>query len=285
MGFSLKGLIFGDDSPAVESKFSENIENVTDLLSKTTQNVDMESEANSSASNKLKVSGVTASGKGSKVNVSVEQSASAQAIAKLDTLITSIINSDADAETKLDALLNVNNASTNDGAILTDAGIKDNTEINIKNSTKLQAIQELNMNLRAIASAVAANELEISNIKASGEDSEINIQILQSVESRSEDIIDLVNEATQGLSSKEVNDIVDQIEKDNDAQAKGLLKGVADDVADVANNAINSAKWVMYAIPIIIIVIIISIACVFIFKNRSYEGGYKYFDYIYDHEL
>lgn len=286
------------DMPAVESKFSQSVTNITNLISECSQDIELSSSASSNASNKIKIKDVTVSGKGAKANIDIEQSAEAEAIAAVDALIQNIISSNADAETKLDALLNtanfVNNSGTTFGGSASNADI---TTIDITNSTNMEAIQKLNLTVRAIAEAVATNEIEIGNVKVTGDNAEANIKIVQAANSRSEDIIDLVNETTTGLTSKEKADITDDLTKTNESASKGILAGVADNVADVAKTGINEAadvaktgiseagnvaKMSVYAIPIIIIIAIISLACVliYIFRNKSkqnsYGGYYKY---------
>lgn len=232
----LDNLLGSNSKPNIQSVFSQDVEEVRELLQESIVNTNIEQSTESSATNKATISGIKATGKDSKVNISLEQRALAQASQDVRNTLDNIIKADVSSDVKLDALLSVSDSVVNDGALLSSTSAADKTKIDYKKDSKTEIINKLNTSLRNIAAACAANEIIISGVEAAY-GGNIDIICKQEADSISDSLQQIANTTDGSLTQEEKDEITADITKSMEIEDKGIVAGVYDNVADTLQNA------------------------------------------------
>ena len=253
----------GKSTPTVESKFSQNVENVNKLFNEINQQLNTEVKNEVSAKNKLVISNIKNSG--SKLKLTAEQQAKAESLQTLNQVINMILDSNYSSDVKLDALINLSNDVKNDGNIFNKATSSELTDINLKNQNEVQTITNLNNNLRIIAQVIAENEMIIDGIELKN-GAETELRLVQSANSMSSQVQDLVNDLDSQLSEEDKIAVSDEIEKSMSSESTGIATSVSKNI-----------KSTTIITTIIIIVAILILVCIWFkfsnSKSSKTEGG------------
>lgn len=290
---TIKNAIFGSDDskPTVETNFSQDNEQVVNLLNEVINDISMDMETNVEVGNKIGKRKIVV-GDNSTYNSDIKQTATSQLASTYKEIIEQVMDSDADTNVKLDALAAVTQAVKNDGTFL-QGNDSSATNIHLKNSdqTNLSNIQKLNQNLKLAMNICVVNEIGDTDVKL-GKNATFNEKINHTASSISESLIDMIIDDDSTLSDKEKNEYKSQIESNNKAEGTGLIAGgidelgettrhISDDINEIFKNFANMGTGIMIAMIAIPIIIIISIfALIFMLlrkKNNNhyedYEGG------------
>ena len=301
---NIKNALFGSDStPHVQTTFSNNQENVMNLLNETLTNIESSIESNTTASNNVGKVNIVAT-KGSKIKIDLTQTANVQAAQVYMSMIDLLMKSDANTDTKLDALGNVCQAVKNDGTILqSPETAAANIQLSQRNESNLSNIQKLNQDLKIAVSTCAVNNFEGGNFLAD-EDSEIEFKLNQKAEAISDSLTKMITSEKSTLSDEEKQEMKSEIEADNKAEGTGIIAGISHEVGSsvrnisdnvagtvqkISDDTSSSFKTMIIAgvagVVGLIILIVLIIVGVVIFKKMTIEneknGGY-YDDYDYD---
>ena len=297
----IKNALFGsDNTPHVQTTFSNNQENVMNLLNETLTNIESSIESNTTASNNVGKVNIVAT-KGSKIKIDLTQTANVQAAQVYMSMIDLLMKSDANTDTKLDALGNVCQAVKNDGNILqSPETAAANIQLSQRNESNLSNIQKLNQDLKIAVSTCAVNNFEGGNFLAD-EDSEIEFKLNQKAEAISDSLTKMITSEKSTLSDEEKQEMKSEIEADNKAEGTGIIAGISHEVGSsvrnisdnvagtvqkISDDTSSSFKTMIIAgvagVVGLIILIVLIIVGVVIFKKvneNEKNGGYDYDDY------
>lgn len=233
---NIKNIFSGSSStPHVQTTFSNNQENVMNLLNETLTNIETSIESNTTASNNVGKVNIVAT-KGSKIKIDLTQTANVQAAQVYRSMIDLLMQSDANTDIKLDALNNVCQAVKNDGNILqSPETAAANIQLSQKNERNLSNIQQLNQDLKIAVSTCAVNNFEGGNFLAD-DDSEIEFKLNQEAEAISDSLTKMITDEKSTLSDEEKQQMKSDIEADNNAEGTGIIAGVSHEVGDTSRN-------------------------------------------------
>jgi hypothetical protein len=311
----VKAIFGGSDDPHVQTNFSSSQETVMNILNQSLTTIETSMSSDSKAENNTGAVTMVATN-GSRITVDISQDANVQAAQIYNSMISMIMNSDADTDVKLDALGAICQAVKNDGNIAqSPETVAANVRIENNNTTNLTNIQKLNQNLKLAISTCAVNNFEGGTFLAD-KDSEINFKLKQKADTISHDLIDMVTDETSTLDPKTKQEFKEQIEMDNKAEGTGVIAGlgkeagktvrnisdnVKDTVEKVSDDASNAFKFTTgmmiaaVAVPVVLVILVIIFVVVYKMinsnnnnkrskrsrsrRNRRYEDDDDYDDY------
>ena len=294
---TVSDVLFGSDSsnPSVQTSFSNKTEQVYNLLNETLTNIETSIESTTTASNTVGRVNVVAT-KGSKIKIDLNQNANVQAAQTYMSMIDKIMNSDADTDVALDALMNVAQAVKNDGNIAqSQETAAANISLENSNTTNISNIQKLNQALKLAVATCAVNNFEGGNFLAD-DNSDIDFKLNQQAESISSNLLDLVTNEKSTLKGSQKEQMKNDIIADNKAEGRGIIAGIGNeigettrkisgDVADTAQKMSEDTSSVFkttgialiaaIAIPIIIILVIAFVLIYNTVKNNKNRRTYS----------
>lgn len=258
----------GKSSPTVESKFSQNVETVNKLFNEINQTLNTEVKNDVQSKNKLVITNVK--NYGSKLKLTAEQQATAESLQSLSQVINMILDSNYSSDVKLDALLNLSNDVKNDGNIFNKATSSELTDINIKTQNEYETITNLNNNLRIIAEVIAENDMIIDGIELKN-GAETELRLIQSANSMSSQVQDLVNDLDSQISEEDKLKVSDEIEKSMSSESTGIASSVAE----------KTGKSMIIIVIVIVVSLLVLIFGFYLIKNKILGG----IDELYIHKV
>ena len=245
-GFSLSGLIFGKNETI--SKYQRNTSITNKLLSQVEQSVSAELKT-SSNSNIDEQNGIF------NQTMKIKQDAKSQTAAAGTLAIKAVLNSDASAETKMDALATLSNAIKNSSILKSN---KSTSEVNTctTSDTDQQFIKKIAMSFKTIAIANASNIVNVGdvNIKKQGSTGVFNREIIieQQASAMAKALQNIASEVTSIDKSIIEESIKEGLSTKNNIEQKGLLDGFSNIISSIG----NLGTPLIIAIVVVIIIFI-----------------------------
>ena len=218
------------------SRSTKNIANHNQVYIEAINEYEVTLEAATKASNTSKVGPIIMDGKRNVMNVNVQQKANVANYIAASAAIQSVLDSDADVNSKFEALTGLYNDAIQSGGLLSNNSSEAIDETNITNENYMNVCNKLSNAISIVSSAVAENSSEIGTIMAlsSAEENVLNLNIQQEAtafaSTSNQLFADYANQ--NGLTFKDLNKT--ETTEQNKTEQTGNVAKVSGDVADTA---------------------------------------------------
>lgn len=284
MGFSLfkdasgkcRFLCAGDDGsePTVKSTFTQDVQNITNILNEMTTEVQMQLDIEATASNKSVIMNVKADGAGSEATVTSKQKAEVNANVALSMLLETIINSAYSAKEKLDLIDTVSQIAKNSATELQGNSSSASEQVlKISNQTNLTNIQRLTYSLAYCFSVASSNDLTVMNVIATN-GGKATVTVEQTTKAAINVVNDIINDNYSGLTADEIREFKEELKTMQETESTGTPAKIADSISKFFDQ-FKIAGIAIIAVPIIIIIAIIALIFVFVLRKPKKEVEYQ----------
>lgn len=220
------------------SRSTKNISNHNQVYVNAINEYEITLEAMTKASNESEVGDIYVAGKRNVIDVNVQQKANVANYIAASSAIQSVLESNADIDTKFEALTGLYNDAIQNGGLLSDNSSATIDETNINNENFMEICTKMSNAIKTVSNAMAQNKSKIGRIitESDAEENVLNVNIQQEATTFASVSNELFQDYAQknGLTFKDLNQT--DTTQQNTSQQTGNIKGVADDVKDVATN-------------------------------------------------
>lgn len=278
------------NSNSTSSRSTRNITNTNRVYAQAINEYEISLQAATKAENEFKMGNIVMAGKGNTMNVNVQQNADVKNYIAASAAIESVLKSDSDSSTKVEALAALYNDSIQKGNIFSDNSAESVDETNINNSNIMEVYSKISNAINIVSTTVASNKTEIGNIIAldSAEDNVLNLNIQQEAKAFTSSVNELFEQYANDnhLDFKNVNDL--ETQSQNQSEQKDNLSNATDNVKDVVDKGIDTAgdtakhgmdtisapiKYIAYAVIAVIILIGLAVVYKLVFAKSGKSNG------------